>query len=116
MTYDDYILQILADVGERGIGVRLLAKHVYNMSCTLFSQPDLQEIHSYVQSYLLKNSKLPQSLIERTERRGWYRLNTRNNAHARQLEIIFQQQHHANDDVAEESQGPHEDLSLSLFD
>ena len=116
MTYDNYILQILADVGERGIGVRLLAKHVYNMSCTLFSQPDLQEIHSYVQSYLLKNSKLPQSLIERTERRGWYRLNTRNNAYARQLRQTFQRPRNVDDDGAEEPQRPSKDLSLSLFD
>ena len=45
MTYDGQILQILTDVGEKGIGVQQLAKHVYNINCTLFSQPDLQQIH-----------------------------------------------------------------------
>ena len=53
MTYEKQILQILTDVGEQGIGVQQLAKHVYNMNCTLFSQPDLQEIHGYVQQYLV---------------------------------------------------------------
>ena len=70
MKYNKQILQILSDVGEQGIGVKLLAKHVYNLSCTLFVQPDLHEIHQYVQGYLLRNSKTPQSLIERTGRRG----------------------------------------------
>ena len=84
MTYDKQILQILTAVGERGIGVQQLAKHVYNLNNTLFTQPDMQEVHGYVQQFLLRNSKSPQSLIERTERRGYYRLNMQNNADARQ--------------------------------
>ena len=57
MTYEQQILHILSEVGERGISVSLLAKHVYNLNCTLFSQPDLQEVKQFVQQYLLKNSK-----------------------------------------------------------
>ena len=30
MTYDRQILRILSDVGEQGISVQLLAKHVFN--------------------------------------------------------------------------------------
>ena len=89
MAYDKQILRILSDVGEQGIGVQQLAKHIYNLNCTLFSQPDLQEIHSYVQQYLLRNSKSSQSLIENTGRRGYYRLNTSNNDDARQLMLEF---------------------------
>ena len=78
---------------------------------TLFSSPDLEEIRSYVQQYLLKNSKSPQSLIESTGRRGYYRLNTRNNADARQLLLEFREP------VAEEKEErPVVDLSLNLFD
>ena len=111
MTYDCQILQILTEVGEKGINVQLLAKHLYNMNSTLFSSPDLEEIRSYVQQYLLKNSKSPQSLIESTGRRGYYRLNTRNNADARQLLLEFREP------VAEEKEEkPAVDLSLSLFD
>lgn len=113
MTYDRQILQILTDVGERGIGVQQLAKHVYNLNCTLFSQPDLQEVHSYVQQYLLRNSKSSQSLIERTDRRGYYRLNTRNNADARQLMLEFREQKAAAEEPKDEK--PQQDLSLSLF-
>jgi hypothetical protein len=91
----------------------MLTKHVYNLNCTLLSQPDVQDVHRQVQQYLLKNSKSPQSLIESTGRRGYYRLNTQNNADARQLMLEFQEE------VLEEeteSEKPQVDLSLSLFD
>ena len=111
MTYDRQILQILTEVGEKGINVQLLAKHIYNMNSTLFSSPDLEEIRSYVQQYLLKNSKSAQSLIESTGRRGYYRLNTQNNADARQLLLEFREP------VTEEKEErPSVDLSLNLFD
>jgi hypothetical protein len=110
-VYEQQILQILSEVGERGISVQTLAKHVYNQNCTFFFQPDLQDIHRQVQQYLLRNSKSPQSLIESTGRRGYYRLNTQNSADARQLMLNFR------DDQpeipAEEPQ--QQDLSLDLF-
>ena len=115
MIYDRQILQILTDVGEQGIGVQQLAKHVYNMNCTLFSQPDLQEVHSYVQQYLLRNSKSPQSLIENTGRRGYYRLNTQNNADARQLMLEFRERSEI-DEAAKETDKSQQDFSLNLFD
>ena len=118
MTYDGQILRILTDVGEKGIGVQQLAKHVYNLNCTLFSQPDLGEIHSYVQQYLLKNSKSAQSLIESTGRRGYYRLNTQNNADARQLMLEFKERAELveQDETDEDAGKSQTDYSLSLFD
>ena len=114
MTYEQQILHILSEVGERGISVSLLAKHVYNLNCTLFSQPDLQEVKQFVQQYLLKNSKSSLSLIESTGRRGYYRLNTQNNADARQLMLVFREEEIEMEEVEEEK--PKQDLSLSLFD
>ena len=93
MTYDRQILDILMEVGDKGISVQLLAKHVYNRNLSLFFTPDLNEIRTYVQQYLLKNSKSPLSLIEATGKRGCYRLNTCNNADARQLMIEFSESH-----------------------
>ena len=93
MTYDRQILDILMEVGDKGISVQLLAKHVYNRNLSLFFTPDLNEIRTYVQQYLLKNSKSPLSLIEATGKRGCYRLNTSNNADARQLMIEFSESH-----------------------
>lgn len=114
MTYEHQILHILSEVGERGISVSLLAKHVYNLNCTLFFQPDLQEVKQFVQQYLLKNSKSSLSLIESTGRRGYYRLNTQNNADARQLMLEFREEEIEMEEVEEEK--PKQDLSLSLFD
>ncbi|MCR4583588.1 MAG: hypothetical protein K5764_08575 [Prevotella sp.] len=113
MSYDQQILTILTDVGERGISVQLLAKHVYNLNISLFSQPSLEEVRSYVQQYLLRNSKSPQSLIEHTGRRGYYRLNTQGNADARQLMFRFR---NPADDEEKEKESPQQDLSLNLFD
>ena len=113
MTYDRQILQILTEVGERGISVQLLAKHLYNQNSTFFSSPDLDDIRSYVQQYLLKNSRSSQSLVESTGRRGYYRLNTSNNADARQLLLDFRGPSQSEDEKEEK---PAADLSLNLFD
>ena len=113
MTYDSQILQILTEVGEKGISVQLLSKNLYNLNSTLFYTPDFEEIRSYVQQYLLKNSKSAQSLVESTGRRGYYRLNTQNNADARQLVLKFKESSNIQD---EKEKKPSVDLSLSLFD
>ena len=109
--YDQQILRILTDVGDRGISVQLLSRQLYNMNVSLFSSQDLEEIRAYVQQYLLKNSKSLQSLIESTGRRGYYRLNTMHNADARQLMLEFKR----HDQVEEKEQKPMPDLSLDLF-
>lgn len=111
MTYDQQILSILTSVGERGISVMQVSKHVYNMNLSFFYTPDLDEIRAYVQQYLLKNSKSAASLVESMERRGYYRLNTQNNADARQLMITFREE--TNPEEKEEK--PTKDLSLDLF-
>ena len=113
--YEQQILRILSDVGERGIHVALLAKHVYNLNCTLFFQPDLQEVHRAVSQYLLRNSKLPGALVESTGRRGYYRLNTQGSAAARQLMLQFRDEQEAEDTEQTESEKPSQDLSLDLF-
>ncbi|MBR1932451.1 MAG: hypothetical protein IJ841_02045 [Prevotella sp.] len=114
MTYDQQILDILLEVGERGISVGALAKHVYNQNCTFFFQPDFQEVRQYVQQYLLQGSKSAQSLIESTGKRGYYRLNTQGSADARQLMLHFQEESAA-PSALNENEKPQQDFSLSLF-
>jgi hypothetical protein len=111
MTYDKQILQILTEVGEKGINVQVMAKHIYNLNSSLFFTPDYEEIRTYVQQYLLKNSKSSLSLVETTGKRGFYRLNTQNNADARQLMIEFRESHQPED----KEEKPAVDLSLDLF-
>ena len=94
------------------MSVQAIAKHVYNMNCTFFVQPDFEEIRTYVQQYLLRNSKSQQSLIESTGRRGFYRLNTDGSADARQLLLQFRDEK----EEEREEEKPQQDLSLDLFD
>jgi hypothetical protein len=112
VTYDQQRLKVLTEAGEGGVSVQAIAKHVYNMNCTFFSQPDYEDIRSYVQQYLLRNSKSSQSLIESTGRRGYYRLNSEGSADARQLLLQFREE------LVEEKEEekPKQDLSLNLFD
>ncbi len=112
MSYDQQILKILTEAGERGISVQNISRHVYNLNCTFFHQPDYEEVRNYVQQYLLKNSKSQQSLIESTGQRGYYRLNTTGSKDAQQLMLLFRDDI-VNDDVQPSTQ---QDLSLDLFD
>ena len=112
VSYDQQILKILTEAGERGISVQNISRHVYNLNCTFFHQPDYEEVRSYVQQYLLKNSKSQQSLIESTGQRGYYRLNTTGSKDAQQLMLLFRDDI-VNDDVQPSTQ---QDLSLDLFD
>ena len=110
MTYDQQILRVLTEAGVKGVSVQAIAKHVYNMNCTFFLQPDYEEIRSYVQQFLLRNSKSEQSLIESTGRRGYYRLNTEGSADARQMMLQFR-----DEQEEKEEEKPQQDLSLDLF-
>ena len=112
--YEQQILKILTDVGQRGISVGLLARHVYNMSNTFFAEITLDEVRMAVQQYLLRHSKSPTSLIESTGRRGYYRLNTNNSVDARQLMLDFRDE--ASDLPEQQPPSPQVDLSLNLFD
>lgn len=113
MTYDRQILEILTEVGEKGISVQLLSKHLYNLNVSLFAVQNIDDIRAYVQQYLLRNSKSDKSLIESTGRRGYYRLNTANNADARQLMLEFKS--HEEMVQAEDAQLQQPDMSLDLF-
>ncbi|MDE6353624.1 MAG: hypothetical protein K2L56_00960 [Prevotella sp.] len=108
--YDRQILMILSDVGENGISVQALAKHVHNMNCTLFFTPDAAEVHRYVQQYLLRNSRQPHPLVETTGQRGHYRLNTKESDDARQLMLEFH-----DEKPQKEEEKPKPDLSLDMF-
>ena len=111
MSYDKQILKVLTEAGEHGVSVQAVAKHVYNMNCTFFTQPDYEEIRSYVQQFLLRNSKSSLSLIENTGRRGYYRLNTTGSADARQMMLQFREEKTEEN----EEEKPQQDLSLDLF-
>jgi hypothetical protein len=113
LAYDQQILQVLVEAGERGISIKNISRHVYNMNCTFFAQPDFEEIRTYVGHYLLRNSKSAQALVESTGRRGYYRLNTSGSSYARQMLLDLSEK---KDEEEEEQRPVVKDLSLDLFD
>ena len=106
--YDRQILQVLTNVGRRGISVHLLAKHVYNMNCTLFYQPDLQEVTRQTRNFVVRKSSGSSPWLEKAGRWGYYRLNSRGQGVARQML--------ADDREELPDEKPPQDLSLNLFD
>ena len=105
------------------MSVKKVSMQLYNINCTLFSTPDFNDIHKYVQQFLFRNSRLSQSLFC-NEARGIYKLNP-NSARAQQLALIFAEQSDNEDgaedsdnedDDKEQSRNTSPDLSLSLFD
>lgn len=111
MTYDNQILRILSEVGKPGISVRQLSKHIYNLNCSFFSHATFEDVHAYVQQYLLKNSRSPSSTVMRMEKRGYYCLNTENSNYARQLAFDFSAEYPPD----EPCHTANTDLSLDLF-
>lgn len=113
-VYEEYILKVLAEVGDGGISIQKLAMHVYNMSCTLFSRPDFLDVRSFVRQYVRRNTGTPQSLIESAGHRGLYRLNTSRSIDAFQLMLEFREQPGGND-ISDARMSKSEDQSLDLF-
>ena len=76
--YNNEILKVLAEAGNDGLSVKKIARHVHNAHNTLFSNVSFDEVYAYVGQYLKRNSKCVDSIIERTDLRGVYRINLRN--------------------------------------
>ena len=108
MQYDKEILRVLAEAGNEGLSVQKVSRHVFNACNSLFNLLNQEGVHKYVQTYLLKNSKSCNSLIEKS-RKGVYRLNE-NNQLSQQLILQF------HDEVETPKEKPAEDRSLNLFD
>ena len=109
MNYDKEIWRVLTEAGMKGISVQKISRHVFNASNTFFETISFEEVHAYVQQYLLKNSKNPDSIIESAGVRGTYRMNP-SSKESQQLMLLFRE------DEQEEPETKQEDQSLSLFD
>ena len=107
LDYDNKIILVLKEAGDRGLSVQKIARHVFNASNSFFETIEFEEIRRYVQNYLLKNSKSSDSLFEKVGPKGVYRINP-NSAEMQQLMLLFT-------DETDEAEKPSIDLSLSLF-
>jgi hypothetical protein len=108
-VYDEQIIRLLHEAGEKGMAVKILSKNIFNENNTLFGDLSLNEVSKYVRSYIQRNSKTSSSLIESTGHRGFYRLN---NDQVTQLMLNFS---NVEEENIEKKDIRDEDLSLSLF-
>ena len=108
MQYDKEILRVLAEAGNEGLSVKKISRHVFNACNSLFCPINSMEVHTYVQSFLLRNSKSVPALIEKCKK-GVYRLNKKN-SFTEQMFFQFQ------DEIEVFKSQPTEDKSLNLFD
>ena len=109
MNYDREILRVLVEAGSEGLSVQKISRHVHYACNSFFNVIDFDELHRYVAQFLLRNSKNPESLIEKTDR-GVYHLNMKN-TQTQQLMLEFKET--PTEEVQEVST---KDLSLGLFD
>lgn len=113
MSLDKEIFRVLAYVGDEGLSVRKISIHVHNACNSFFDRKSYDYVHAYVTNFLIRNSRNSDSLIERTEHRGKYRLN-KNSCRTQQLMLHFidcdEESLNEND-----SSSCSEDKSLSLF-
>ena len=110
MNYDKDIIKILKEAGTQGLSVRKIVMHVYNANNSFFDDTDVKVVARYVYSFLQRNSKGGDSMVEHTGQKGIYRLNM-NSRQTSQLMLQF------TEISQEDSVAPvPEDKSLSLFD
>lgn len=110
MNYDKEILFVLNEAGANGLSVKKIARHVFNNCNSFFDVVTFDDVYRYVAAYVKRNSKKDDSVIERTDVRGVYRLNLTNTS--RQLQFVFKEDDEAGNDTGADTA---EDKSLSLF-
>ncbi|MEE3416926.1 MAG: hypothetical protein VZR53_16360 [Prevotella sp.] len=107
--YDNEIYKILIEAGDNGLKIEKIARHVYNACNSIFFPVEFDDVHKYVTQFLLSKSKQDDSLIEKSDTRGIYRLNFKL-VESQQLMLRFGAH------VEKEIEKPKdEDQSLSLF-
>ena len=111
MRYENEILRILAESGDKGLSVKKIARHVFNAHNSIFEVLSFNDVHVAVQQYLTRNSKSKYSVAEKVGPRGIYRLN--NNC-PEYPKLVFNIQ--PDEEMQEEEDKLTEDQSLSLFD
>lgn len=110
MNYDATIYKVLAEAGNDGLPVAKISMHVLNACNSIFDPIEYEDVHAYVQRFLLRASKHRGDAIERMERRGYYRLNP-SSVETRQLLMQFTDAPEPEESAPQKA----EDLSLSLF-
>lgn len=114
MTYEQEILRILTQAGDKGLKTEKIAMHVFNACNSIFMPLDFQDVRMYVAQYLQKNAKAADSVIERGVGQGVYRLNLKSEQ-GQQISLQFAPHDEDRESTEEEKANMLPDTSLSLF-
>ena len=115
LDYQRLIVAVLSEVGDKGLPLGKIARHVYNSSCTFFERPSYEKVYSELAQYLSRQSRMSDGMVKRVGGRGVYALNA-DWVLLRQMVLDFDaatdagQQEHTGDAVEDKS------LMLPLFD
>jgi len=74
MKYEQDILNLLVEVGDVGLPLMSIVKHVFNAHNTFFEPVKEQNVYQSVRSYMIRNSSSKYSLFIKGEDKK-YRLN-----------------------------------------
>lgn len=88
IKYETEIIRVLHAAGPEGLSVQKISLHVRNACSSLFEPLDMEEVHRYVQAWLVRNVKGCCPMVLRTARRGVYVINMESRK-VRQLEMEF---------------------------
>lgn len=91
MTYENEILLILHEADPvKGLPLSTIVRNVYNMTAIdLFSSRPYEDVQIDITKYLYAESSKRSGSIERTDTRGYYRLN-KNSQTVQQLLLKFE--------------------------
>lgn len=112
MKYSKDIIKILTEAGDNGLSLKKISRHIFNVHNTFFESVNIEDVHSDVKAYLLRNSKNKDSVIQSVAgKRGYYKLNM-SSVETQQLMLQFRDEEEGRTQQEEQSR----DESLSLFD
>lgn len=87
MRYEQDIIELMVQIGDAGLPLQSIVKHIHNANNSLFEPISEQSVYQAVRTYLIKNSQTPYSLFLKGEDKK-YRLNGKA-PQAQQLALQF---------------------------
>lgn len=90
MEYYDAVIITLKEANPKtGLPLRSIVRHVYNMTCCdMFSEGSYEDVRKIVTRIVHKDSKAKDGVIEKSNKRGYYKIN-KNKLAALESTILF---------------------------
>lgn len=111
MNYNQDIYKVLVLAGDGGLKLEKIARHVFNACNSFFNPLNYKDVHLYVSQFLSRQAKNPDSIIQKGDGHGVYRIDF-NKSEAQKMMLQFA----PHEENTEEVKTTNKDLSLSLFD